>query len=113
MRDCPFCAIADGRLPARILFSNEELLAFHDIAPQAPVHVLVVPRRHIPAVAAATAEDQSLLGSLLLAAGEAARRAGIGDGFRLVVNSGAAAGQSVPHLHVHVLGGRSLGWPPG
>jgi len=111
--DCPFCAIAEGRLPARLVFDTDEVVAFHDIAPQAPVHVLVIPRRHIPSVADAAGEDRDLLGALLLAAGEAARRCGIAHGFRLVVNSGAAAGQSVGHLHIHVLGGRALRWPPG
>lgn len=113
MTKCPFCAIAEGRLPARVVLSDEDVLAFHDIAPQAPVHVLVIPRRHIPALADASPEDQRLLGALLLAAAEAARRCGVGYGFRLVVNSGAAVGQSVGHLHVHVLGGRAMRWPPG
>lgn len=111
--DCPFCRIAAGDLPARLLFSSDDVLAFHDIAPQAPVHVLVIPRRHLPSLAAAAPEGAALLGSLMVAAAEAARLCGIGDDFRVVVNTGPAAGQSVPHLHLHVLGGRRLRWPPG
>ncbi len=113
MTDCPFCRIAAGQAPARILFETDDVLAFHDIAPQAPVHVLVVPRRHIPSLAATQPEDRQLLGSLLAAATEAARRCGVAEGYRVVVNSGRAAGQSVHHLHLHVLGGRGLRWPPG
>lgn len=97
-----------------MLFSDEEVVAFHDIAPRAPVHVLVIPRRHITSLADAAESDHRLLGKLLLAATEVARRTGIADGgYRVVTNCGAGAGQSVLHLHLHVLGGRPMGWPPG
>lgn len=95
------------------MFTNDEVVAFRDIAPKAPVHILVIPRRHVTSLAVATPEDGELLGRLLLAAAEAARRCGVDDGFRVVVNSGSAAGQSVFHIHLHVLGGRRLAWPPG
>jgi histidine triad (HIT) family protein len=93
---------------------SERWIAFHDISPQAPVHVLVVPKRVIPRVGEAVASDEAVLGSLLLAAGEVARLTGIeGTGFRVVINHGRDGGETVPHLHVHVLGGRALAWPPG
>jgi histidine triad (HIT) family protein len=113
VNECLFCRIASGDSPARLLFGDDDILVFHDITPQAPVHILVIPRRHISSLAATSADDRPLLGSLLVAAVEAARVCGVADGYRLVVNSGDAAGQSVPHLHVHVLGGRSFRWPPG
>ncbi len=114
MDGCVFCAVAEGRAPARILFQDDEVVAFHDIAPRAPVHVLVIPRRHLTSLASAGDGDRRLLGTLVAAAAEAARRTGIADtGYRVVTNVGAEAGQSVLHLHLHVLGGRPLGWPPG
>jgi histidine triad (HIT) family protein len=114
MSDCIFCRIASGSIPARVLFADDELLAFHDVAPQAPAHVLVIPKRHIGSLAEATPGDGELLGRLLAAAARAAREAGIAEtGYRVVSNSGATAGQSVPHLHFHVMGGRTFGWPPG
>ncbi len=113
MDGCVFCRVAAGEQPAEVLFADEEVVAFHDIAPKAPVHVLVIPRRHVTSLATATPVDEALLGRLFLAAAEAARRCGIAGGFRVVVNSGPAAGQSVFHIHLHVLGGRRLGWPPG
>ncbi|MFZ5788611.1 MAG: histidine triad nucleotide-binding protein [Acidobacteriota bacterium] len=114
MKSCLFCRIAAGEIPARVLFSDDELVAFHDIAPQAPVHVLVIPRRHIVSLAETSGEDHALLGRLLLGCTEAARRAGLeAGGFRVVANTGAQAGQSVFHLHFHVLGGRHMRWPPG
>jgi histidine triad (HIT) family protein len=114
MESCPFCRIVQGQGTARVLFSTDDVIAFHDIAPHAPVHVLVIPRRHVTSLALSTPEDRDLLGTLLLAAADAARRAGIADsGFRVVTNSGRGAGQTVPHLHFHVLGGRPLAWPPG
>ena len=97
-----------------MLFADEALVAFHDITPRAPVHVLVVPRVHVTSLADAAEGDCDLLGRLFLAAAEVARRTGIAEsGFRVVVNTGAGAGQSVAHLHLHVLGGRPLAWPPG
>ncbi|MFI5142420.1 MAG: HIT domain-containing protein [Thermoanaerobaculales bacterium] len=113
MQPCPFCRIANGEIQANVLFTDDDVVAFHDIAPKAPVHLLVIPRRHIASLSEAAREDASLLGKLLLAAAEAARRTGIADGFRVVTNTGARSGQSVLHLHLHVLGGRHLAWPPG
>ena len=114
MEGCIFCRVADGTAPARILFQDDEVVAFHDITPRAPVHVLVIPRRHIASLASAGDDDRRLLGTLVAAAAEAARRTGVAEtGYRVVTNVGARAGQSVLHLHLHVLGGRPLGWPPG
>ena len=108
-----FTRIIDREIPANILYEDEHCVVFADINPQAPFHALVVPRKPIAKVADAGAEDVLLLGQLLLAAGEVARRHGHGDAFRLAVNNGADAGQTVFHLHVHVIGGRPLAWPPG
>jgi histidine triad (HIT) family protein len=112
--DCLFCRIADGEIPADRVAESEDWLAFRDINPQAPVHVLVIPRRHVESVAALEASDADLAGRLLLAAAETARKLGVDeDGYRLVSNHGAKAGQSVFHLHVHLLAGRRMEWPPG
>jgi histidine triad (HIT) family protein len=112
--NCIFCKIAAGEIPANKVLDEPDLVAFHDLHAQAPVHVLVIPREHIDNVAAAGPEHAALLGRLLLAGTRAAAAAGVGDsGFRLVLNAGPDAGQSVDHLHLHVLGGRPLGWPPG
>jgi len=109
-----FSKIARGEIPAKIVYEDEELLAFRDISPQAPVHILVIPRRVITRVGTATKDDAGLIGKLLLAASEVARREGIDKtGYRLVINNGADAGEAVPHLHVHLLGGRKMSWPPG
>lgn len=109
-----FQKIIAREIPADIVLETDDVLAFKDINPQAPVHVLVIPKRHIPRIGQAQASDESLLGKLLLAAAEVARITGIeSTGFRLVINHGSHAGESVPHLHVHVLGGRPLQWPPG
>jgi histidine triad (HIT) family protein len=109
-----FERIAAREIPARIVWEDEEVLAFHDVNPQAPVHVLVVPKRVIPRVAEATAADAELLGRLLLATRVVAEKLDLLDsGYRVVINNGRNAGESVPHLHVHVLGGRPLSWPPG
>ncbi|MBM3876667.1 MAG: histidine triad nucleotide-binding protein [Verrucomicrobia bacterium] len=109
-----FERIAAREIPADIVFEDEHVVAFRDIAPKAPVHILVVPRKPIARVGEADATDQALLGHLLLKAAEVARAAGLGPtGFRLVINNGRDGGESVPHLHVHILGGRMLGWPPG
>ena len=109
-----FEKIAARQIPARIVRETEEYLAFHDVNPQAPVHILIVPKRVIARVADAAAEDAELLGRMLLAAGDLAREVGIArNGFRIVINNGADAGESVPHLHIHLLGGRALAWPPG
>lgn len=108
-----FKRILDGEIPAKLVYEDEQCIAFHDVNPQAPTHVLVIPRKEIPSVAEATPEDQALMGHLLLAAGKIARDLGLGNGYRLIINTGADGGQTVPHLHIHVLGGRSLAWPPG
>lgn len=112
--DCIFCRIVDGKLPAKIVRQDDATVAFHDLDPKAPVHVLVVPRRHIASVNDATDDDAGVMGALFIAAREVAAAEGIGaSGYRLVVNTGAAANQTVQHVHMHVLGGRDMGWPPG
>ncbi len=109
-----FEKIASHEIPAKIILETEELVAFHDVHPQALVHVLIVPRRPIARLGEAGVLDADLLGRLLLAAPEVARLTGLTDsGYRVVINNGRDAGESVPHLHLHVLGGRSLAWPPG
>jgi len=109
-----FEKIAAREIPAAIVYEDEWVLAFKDIAPKAPVHVLIVPKKPIVRVGVAQAEDAGLLGHLLLQAGAVARSLGLEEsGYRLVINHGRDAGESVPHLHVHILGGRTLAWPPG
>jgi histidine triad (HIT) family protein len=108
-----FSKIISRAIPADIVYEDEHCLAFRDINPQAPTHVLLIPKQEIPRLSDATAADQALLGHLLVAAGKVAQQLGIGDAFRLVVNNGADAGQTVFHLHLHILGGRPLHWPPG
>ena len=111
---CLFCRIVNKEIPATILFESEDVLAFSDRTPQAPVHALVIPKRHLDSVDGSVDADALLLGKVLLAARQVARDAGVAEGgYRLVTNHGEAAGQSVPHLHVHVLGGRPMAWPPG
>ena len=111
---CIFCEIATGRRPARMVYDDDQLLAFHDINPQAPTHVLVVPRRHITSLLDLTPEDDGLAGALVCKARDIALEMGIGErGFRLAMNCGDDAGYSVYHIHLHLLGGRRLGWPPG
>jgi histidine triad (HIT) family protein len=113
-QDCLFCKIAAGELGAPPLYQDEQVTAFRDINPQAPVHILIVPNKHIASVDAATGEDQALLGQLLLTAAKIAQNEGIADnGYRLVINTGPKAGQTVFHLHAHLLGGRNMTWPPG
>jgi histidine triad (HIT) family protein len=113
--DCIFCKIVAGEIPAQIVKRSGEAVAFRDIDPRAPVHVVVIPTRHIPAVRdAKTPDDERILGAVLAFAAAVARELGLdADGYRIVTNTGAAAGQSVDHLHFHVLGGRKLSWPPG
>ena len=114
MEDCLFCKIADGRIPSRKAYEDDEVLAFFDIDPQAPVHVLVIPKRHIQSADALTEADAKILMAMFAAAKRVAHELGVAEsGYRLVTNIGEAAGQSVPHLHLHLLGGRSLQWPPG
>ena len=112
--DCLFCKIVEGTIPAKKAFEDDTAIAFYDISPQAPVHVLVIPKKPIARVGAATTADQALLGHLLLTAGNLAKKLGVSDsGYRLVINSGSDGGETVPHLHVHLLGQRPLAWPPG
>lgn len=114
MQKTLFQKIADKEIPAAIVYEDELCVAFRDIAPTAPVHVLLVPRKPIPDIAAATAEDADLLAHLMLKVGDIARAEGLAEGgFRTVMNTGEQAGQTVPHLHIHIIGGRSLQWPPG
>ena len=114
MDDCLFCKIADGRIPSDRVYEDDEVVAFRDIDPQAPVHVLVIPRRPIESADALRAEDAATVMAMFAAAQRVARALGVAEsGYRLVTNIGADAGQSVQHLHLHLLGGRSLQWPPG
>lgn len=111
---CLFCRIVAGEIPADVVLETDHVLAFRDIAPKAPTHVLVIPKKHVVSVGTAGEEDEALLGAVLIAARDVAAREGIREsGFRTVLNSGADGGQEVLHLHAHVLGGRSLTWPPG
>jgi len=108
-----FEKIVAREIPADIVFEDERFLAFRDIHPQAPTHVLVIPKKPIPQVAAAEAEDTALLGALLRTAAQVAEQEGLESGYRFVINTGSDGGQTVDHLHVHVLGGRQMTWPPG
>ena len=109
-----FEKIAHRQIPARIIYETDEFFAFHDVNPQAPIHVLIVPKRVIPRLAEAGAADADLLGKMLVASREIAGQLGVAEsGYRLVINNGPDAGESVPHLHMHLLGGRHLAWPPG
>jgi histidine triad (HIT) family protein len=111
---CLFCNIVSRAIPAQIAFENDHVLAFHDIRPAAPAHVLVVPKKHIVGIHEATPDDVQVLGQVLLAARDVAEKLGLAEtGYRVVLNQGANAGQSVLHLHAHVIGGRLLAWPPG
>ncbi len=112
--DCLFCRIARRELAAAVLFETDRVLAFEDIRPKAPVHVLVIPKRHFASLNDAPEGSEALLGELLLAARRAAREKGVAEsGYRVVLNTGRNSGQEVPHIHFHVVGGRPLHWPPG
>lgn len=114
MTDCLFCKIVRGQLPTEIVYQDDRATAFADITPMAPEHILVVPNKHIATLAEAADEDEALLGHLLLVAARLARERGITEqGFRTVINTNEDAGQTVFHIHVHVLGGRAMEWPPG
>jgi len=109
-----FEKIIDREIPAEIVYEDDLVLAFRDIHPQAPVHVLVIPKRRIPRIAEASSDDHKIVGHLVLKAAEIASKLGVKEtGYRLVINNGPNAGESVPHLHCHILGGRPMSWPPG
>jgi histidine triad (HIT) family protein len=110
---CLFCKIIDGSIPSTRVYEDEECIAFADIHPHAAVHILVVPRKHIQSLAEVTSEDEGLLGHLLLTVAEIARQKGLAKGYRTVINTGEDGGQTVDHLHLHLLGGRIMNWPPG
>lgn len=114
MSDCLFCKMVAGEIQPDVVFEDDEVLAFRDVNPQAPVHVLVIPRSHIATTNDLDADNAQLLGKLYLAAKKIAANEGIaGSGYRTVINCNAGAGQSVYHIHLHLLGGRPMGWPPG
>jgi histidine triad (HIT) family protein len=110
---CLFCQIAAGERPATIVQRSDDVVAFRDINPQAPTHILIIPTKHVVSVAEATVEDEGLIGRLISVAREIAQQENLSQGYRLVINTGSQAGQSVFHLHVHLLGGRAMHWPPG
>jgi histidine triad (HIT) family protein len=114
MSECLFCKIASGEIPARIVFNDERVVAFEDIKPQAPIHIIIIPRKHIPTVLDLDEDDRELVGHIYLVANQiAAEKSLTQDGFRLVTNCKKSAGQEIFHLHIHMLGGRNFGWPPG
>ena len=114
MSDCLFCNIAAGKIPANIVFEDERVMAFEDINPQAPTHIIIIPKKHIASVTDLNDADQELVGYMHIVANKVAEKTSLtGTGFRLVTNCGKSAGQEVPHLHMHFLGGRKFGWPPG
>lgn len=112
--DCLFCKIIAGEIPSTEVYSDDDIYAFRDINPAAPTHLLVIPKKHLTDVQSTDAEDEALMGKLLLRANDIAAEQGLtDDGFRYVINTGSNGGQTVFHLHLHILGGRQLGWPPG
>ena len=111
--DCLFCKIMRKEIPAKIVHEDDEIFAFEDISPQAPTHIVICPRKHVASLNDAVAEDQIVLGKLHLVAAQIARERNLLDGYRTVINNGRGAGQSVFHLHLHLLGGRHFRWPPG
>ena len=113
MKDCLFCRIIRGEMPAKKVYEDADTFAFEDINPQGPTHILVIPKKHIRGLKEAKAEDAEIIGRCHLIAAEIARQHSIEDGYRTVLNVGPRAGQSVFHLHVHLIGGRNLHWPPG
>ena len=112
MSDCLFCAIAQGEIPSKKVYEDELCLAFYDVAPQAPTHFLVIPKAHLSSVAEITEENSALAGHMMAVVAKVAKELGL-ESYRVVSNIGAQAGQSVPHLHFHVLAGRDMTWPPG
>ena len=110
---CIFCRIIAKEIPSQIILEKENMIAFRDLNPQAPTHILIVPKKHIPSLSATEEGDAHLLGEIQILAKELAQKTGIQEGFRIVANNGRQAGQSVDHLHYHLLGGRRMSWPPG
>jgi len=113
MADCIFCKIAQGELQSDIIREDDQAVAFRDINSQAPTHILIIPKKHIPTLAEASEQEGSLLGHLLLMARQVAEDQNLRDGYRVVLNNGVAAGQTVFHIHLHLMGGRAFDWPPG
>lgn len=113
MSDCIFCKIAAHEIPSKIAYEDEEMICFHDTDPQAPVHVLLIPKKHIASLNDLTGEDDALIAHMMRKIKDIAARLGLENGYRVVSNNGADALQSVPHLHFHILGKRKFGWPPG
>jgi len=113
MSDCVFCQIGRKEVPAKIVYEDSDIFAFDDIHPQAPTHILICPRKHIPSLGDVTPDDAPVLGRMLLVAAQLAAERRVTDGYRTVLNTGRGAGQSVFHLHLHLLGGRAFRWPPG
>ena len=113
MSDCIFCRIAAGDIPSNKVYEDDTVLAFHDLAPQAPTHILLIPKTHISGASEITAGNSAVVAHIFEVAAKIAAEKGFADGFRIVTNNGASAGQSVPHLHFHLLSGRDFGWPPG
>jgi len=111
--DCLFCKIAAGEIPATVLFEDTEVIAFRDVNPQAPTHLLVIPKKHIATIDDTDTKDEQLLGKMILTAKKLAKTEGLGEGYRLVFNVNPGGGQMVYHIHLHVLGGRQMVWPPG
>lgn len=111
--DCVFCKIAKGEIPSKKAYEDDRVLAFYDLDPQAPVHILIIPKEHIRSADEITAENSSIVAYIFEVAAKLAKEQGLANGYRIVTNIGADGGQSVPHLHFHLLGGRSMKWPPG
>lgn len=112
--NCLFCKIVNEEIPAKVVFENEEVLAFHDVNPQAPTHILIIPKHHIPTLNDTDVNDEQLLGRMMLTAKNVAQEQGLTeDGYRLVLNINSGGGQEIYHIHLHVLGGRQMSWPPG
>ncbi|NLO45716.1 MAG: histidine triad nucleotide-binding protein [Clostridiales bacterium] len=111
--DCIFCGIAKGDIPSKKVYEDDNVFAFYDISPQSPVHILIIPKAHIVSAAEITSENSSVVARIFEAAAKIARDAGLSEGFRIVSNCGDSAGQTVKHLHFHLLGGRDFTWPPG
>lgn len=111
--DCLFCNIASGKIPAQVVYEDPEIIAFHDIHPQAPTHILILPKQHIPSISEIGRKDEQLLGALIITGKMIAERENLKEGYRLVFNVNANGGQEIYHIHLHLLGGRPMHWPPG